>query len=146
MQKVRSFIQDMNMHISRADSLQLQRPRPIVGGFDHSCSLVRRSANRRARAAQRIQQDLAARGAYRSGAEARASSSPRGSPENRSSSCAATTACCVRFYNVCRHHAAAVVTQPCGQASILHCPYHGWKYGLDGSLKGMPEFEGVREL
>ncbi len=37
------------------------------------------------------------------------------------------------FYNVCRHHAAAVVTEPCGQASILHCPYHGWNYGLDGS-------------
>src|SRR5208283_5705965 len=33
------------------------------------------------------------------------------------------------FYNVCRHHAAAVVTEPCGQASILHCPYHGWNYG-----------------
>jgi len=50
------------------------------------------------------------------------------------------------FYNVCRHHAAAVVTQPCGQASLLHCPYHGWNYGLDGSLKGMPEFEGVENL
>src|ERR1700741_2954152 len=36
------------------------------------------------------------------------------------------------FYNVCRHHAAAVVTQPCGQAAMLQCPYHGWKYGLDG--------------
>jgi choline monooxygenase len=48
------------------------------------------------------------------------------------------------FYNVCRHHAAAVVTEPCGQASILHCPYHGWNYGLDGSLKGMPEFDGVK--
>lgn len=47
------------------------------------------------------------------------------------------------FYNVCRHHAAAVVTEPCGIASILHCPYHGWNYGLDGSLKGMPEFDGV---
>lgn len=50
------------------------------------------------------------------------------------------------FLNVCRHHAAAVVTQPCGQASILQCPYHGWKYGLDGSLKGMPEFEGVQNF
>jgi choline monooxygenase len=50
------------------------------------------------------------------------------------------------FYNVCRHHAAAVVAEPCGQASILHCPYHGWNYGLDGSLKGMPEFEGVRNF
>jgi choline monooxygenase len=50
------------------------------------------------------------------------------------------------FFNVCRHHAAAVVTQPCGQASGLQCPYHGWKYGLDGSLKGMPEFEGVKSF
>jgi choline monooxygenase len=50
------------------------------------------------------------------------------------------------FYNVCRHHAAAVVTEPCGQTSILHCPYHGWNYGLDGSLKGMPEFEGVKNF
>jgi len=50
------------------------------------------------------------------------------------------------FYNVCRHHAAAVVTQACGQTSILQCPYHGWKYGLDGSLKGMPEFEGVENF
>jgi len=50
------------------------------------------------------------------------------------------------FYNVCRHHAAAVVTQPCGHASLLRCPYHGWNYGLDGSLKGMPEFEGVENF
>ena len=50
------------------------------------------------------------------------------------------------FYNVCRHHAAAVVTEPCGHASILHCPYHGWNYGLDGALKGMPEFDGVRNF
>src|ERR1700688_2776743 len=50
------------------------------------------------------------------------------------------------FYNVCRHHAAAVVTQPCGQVAMLQCPYHGWKYGLDGSLKGMPEFDGVQNF
>lgn len=50
------------------------------------------------------------------------------------------------FYNVCRHHAAAVVTEACGQASILHCPYHGWNYGLDGALKGMPEFDGVKNF
>ena len=47
------------------------------------------------------------------------------------------------FYNVCRHHAAAVVTQEQGSASIFRCPYHGWSYGLDGALKGAPEFEGV---
>ncbi|HWE86313.1 MAG TPA: aromatic ring-hydroxylating dioxygenase subunit alpha [Terracidiphilus sp.] len=47
------------------------------------------------------------------------------------------------FFNVCRHHAAAVVTAPCGAAQHLRCPYHGWTYGLDGSLKGAPEFAGV---
>ena len=47
------------------------------------------------------------------------------------------------FYNVCRHHAAAVATEPCGHAQSFRCPYHGWNYGLDGSLKGMPEFAGV---
>jgi choline monooxygenase len=47
------------------------------------------------------------------------------------------------FYNVCRHHAAAVANLPCGHAQSFRCPYHGWNYGLDGSLKGMPEFAGV---
>jgi choline monooxygenase len=47
------------------------------------------------------------------------------------------------FFNVCRHHAAAVVTQDQGKANVFRCPYHGWSYGLDGSLKGAPEFEGV---
>lgn len=47
------------------------------------------------------------------------------------------------FYNVCRHHAAAVVMQEHGSTNIFRCPYHGWSYGLDGALKGAPEFEGV---
>jgi len=47
------------------------------------------------------------------------------------------------FYNVCRHHAAAVANMPCGTVQHLRCPYHGWTYGLDGALKGAPEFTGV---
>src|SRR6266567_8030891 len=47
------------------------------------------------------------------------------------------------FFNVCRHHAAAIATAPCGTAQHLRCPYHGWTYGLDGTLKGAPEFAGV---
>jgi choline monooxygenase len=47
------------------------------------------------------------------------------------------------FYNVCRHHAAAVEPQPSGCAKQFRCPYHGWTYGNDGALKGMVEFEGV---
>jgi choline monooxygenase len=47
------------------------------------------------------------------------------------------------FFNVCRHHAAAVVTEAQGCAKQFRCPYHGWTYGTDGALKGMVEFEGV---
>lgn len=47
------------------------------------------------------------------------------------------------FFNVCRHHAAAVVTEPHGSARTFRCPYHGWTYGLDGALKGTPDFSGV---
>jgi len=47
------------------------------------------------------------------------------------------------FFNVCRHHAAAVVTEPEGAASVLRCPYHGWTYALDGQLKGTPDFAAV---
>jgi len=47
------------------------------------------------------------------------------------------------FYNVCRHHAAEIATSPCGNAASLVCPYHGWTYGLDGALKGIPQFDGV---
>src|SRR6202040_3346247 len=47
------------------------------------------------------------------------------------------------FYNVCRHHAAAVVPEAQGCAKQFRCPYHGWTYGIDGTLKGMVEFDGV---
>src|SRR5690242_10401271 len=47
------------------------------------------------------------------------------------------------FFNVCRHHAAAVVTEPCGQANVLRCPYHGWTYATDGTLQAAPEFDEV---
>src|SRR6185295_14929812 len=47
------------------------------------------------------------------------------------------------FFNVCRHHAAAVMTAPEGKAAQLRCPYHGWTYSLEGELKGTPDFSGV---
>lgn len=47
------------------------------------------------------------------------------------------------FFNVCRHHAAAVMTEPEGTAAHLRCPYHGWTYSLEGELKGTPDFSGV---
>jgi choline monooxygenase len=50
------------------------------------------------------------------------------------------------FFNVCRHHAAAVMTAPCGKVDRLRCPYHGWTYDLAGQLRGVPEFDGVRDF
>jgi choline monooxygenase len=47
------------------------------------------------------------------------------------------------FFNVCRHHAAAVMTEPEGKSAQLRCPYHGWTYSLEGELKGTPDFAGV---
>src|SRR5262245_15705302 len=50
------------------------------------------------------------------------------------------------FFNVCRHRAAVVVNEPCGQASKLRCRYHGWTYDLTGALRGTPESEGVADF
>ena len=50
------------------------------------------------------------------------------------------------FFNVCRHHAATVMTKPEGRTEILRCPYHGWTYNLDGALIVTPEFAGVHNF
>ena len=50
------------------------------------------------------------------------------------------------FFNVCRHHAAAVVTEASGCLKRLRCPYHGWTYTLEGALKAAPAFEGVEDF
>lgn len=47
------------------------------------------------------------------------------------------------FHNVCRHRAAVVVPEACGQIDKLRCRYHGWTYDLQGRLRGLPEFDGV---
>lgn len=50
------------------------------------------------------------------------------------------------FYNVCRHRAALVMTEPAGKATRLRCRYHGWTYDLAGRLRGTPEFDGVADF
>jgi len=50
------------------------------------------------------------------------------------------------FFNVCRHHAATVMTKPEGKTQTFRCPYHGWTYNLDGALIVTPEFAGVRNF
>lgn len=45
--------------------------------------------------------------------------------------------------NVCTHR-ANLVCEGSGVVNSLRCRYHGRRFGLDGSLQFMPEFEGVQ--
>jgi len=47
--------------------------------------------------------------------------------------------------NVCRHRAGPVA-RGAGNRKSLQCGYHGWTYGLDGTLRATPEWDGVREF
>ena len=49
------------------------------------------------------------------------------------------------FFNVCRHHAAQVMSGA-GCTESLVCPYHGWTYGLDGRLVKAPELGAVKDF
>ena len=44
------------------------------------------------------------------------------------------------FHNVCRHRAAKVVSSKSGVCKHMICPYHGWKYDLNGKLMDTPKF------
>lgn len=47
--------------------------------------------------------------------------------------------------NRCRHRAATVCEARRGKANSYVCPYHGWSYALDGSLRGVPYAEGYED-
>lgn len=46
------------------------------------------------------------------------------------------------FHNVCKHRGGPVAVKK-GTTSVLQCQYHGWTYLLDGSLRGVPQFNKV---
>jgi glycine betaine catabolism A len=59
------------------------------------------------------------------------------------------------FYNLCRHRGSRLVpvtdAQPAASpersgcaAGSIRCPYHGWTYGLDGSLRSAPFLPDLR--
>jgi phenylpropionate dioxygenase-like ring-hydroxylating dioxygenase large terminal subunit len=42
------------------------------------------------------------------------------------------------FLNACRHRGAPVLSARGDELRAITCPYHGWTYGLDGTLKARP--------
>jgi phenylpropionate dioxygenase-like ring-hydroxylating dioxygenase large terminal subunit len=42
------------------------------------------------------------------------------------------------FLNTCRHRGNKVCLFPRGNAKTFTCAYHGWSYGTDGQLSGVP--------
>lgn len=48
--------------------------------------------------------------------------------------------------NRCRHRGATVCDSRTGKSSNFVCPYHGWTYGLDGALRGVPYPEGYPDF
>lgn len=52
------------------------------------------------------------------------------------------------FHNLCRHRGARVVDGASGiRKSAIVCPFHGWVYNLDGTLRGVaqPESFGTKD-
>jgi phenylpropionate dioxygenase-like ring-hydroxylating dioxygenase large terminal subunit len=46
------------------------------------------------------------------------------------------------LYNRCAHKGAMLVGDRCGRLKELRCCYHGWRFGLDGRLLGIPLEQG----
>jgi phenylpropionate dioxygenase-like ring-hydroxylating dioxygenase large terminal subunit len=43
------------------------------------------------------------------------------------------------FHNVCRHRGTRICQERSGKVKNFRCPFHGWSYGFDGSLKLAPK-------
>lgn len=51
------------------------------------------------------------------------------------------------FHNVCRHRASRLAQGESGNCGHrLVCPYHAWSYGLDGTLRSVPPWQGFEDL
>ena len=49
------------------------------------------------------------------------------------------------LHNVCRHRATIVLERGAKGLRTFKCPYHGWVYGTDGSLKATPFWDGTAD-
>ncbi|RZS76873.1 choline monooxygenase [Phyllobacterium myrsinacearum] len=47
------------------------------------------------------------------------------------------------FHNVCKHRGVPLVTESATAIKAMRCPYHGWRYRLDGTLERASHFNGI---
>ncbi|QYX57532.1 aromatic ring-hydroxylating dioxygenase subunit alpha [Roseovarius sp. SCSIO 43702] len=51
------------------------------------------------------------------------------------------------FHNLCRHRGSRVVAEETGRCrSAIICPFHGWVYNLDGTLRGASQPKSLPDL
>ena len=41
--------------------------------------------------------------------------------------------------NVCTHRGMQLMAEPCGNQKLFSCPYHGWTFKADGSLRAVAD-------
>ena len=49
------------------------------------------------------------------------------------------------FLNICRHRGMRLISEPCRVKDAISCPWHAWRYGLDGSLLATPRLGGENQ-
>jgi carnitine monooxygenase subunit len=49
------------------------------------------------------------------------------------------------FYNVCSHRGSRILLEPHGRCSRFVCPFHAWRYDLDGNLVGITDRDTFRD-
>ena len=50
------------------------------------------------------------------------------------------------FFNVCQHRAHQLLRGTGNVKNTIRCPYHSWTYEMDGSLRGAPKCESVKNF
>ena len=50
------------------------------------------------------------------------------------------------FHNLCRHRGSRVMAEESGRCNTIVCPFHGWVYNLDGTLRGAAQPRNLPEL
>ena len=49
------------------------------------------------------------------------------------------------FHNICKHRGVPLVSERASDVHSIRCPYHAWRYGLNGTLERASHFNGIHD-